>query len=115
MSQTALTQLYKSGGLTALPDAIHLTQQERLPSGNEGHAIQTSGMRQLQLVNDPVKASEGPDSSADGFGKDDLSAFLSGKCLLTVLDKHADELCLQQACFAFFDGLKLLNHKEAGL
>ena len=84
MSQAALTQLYKSGGLTALPDAIHLTQQERIPSGNEGHAMQTSEMMQLQPVNDPVKASEGPDSNADGYGQDDLSAFLSGKCLLTL-------------------------------
>ena len=98
--QTALTQLYKSGGLTALPDAIHLTQQEGLPSGHEGHAMQTSEAMQLQPVNEPVKPSKELDSCADG--QDDLSAFLSGECFHTICkglrSQHDGELCLLSWC-----------------
>lgn len=68
-----------TGGLSSIPDAIHLTQQHTLFPDIDGHKPLANGALQLQSAADHITSiPEKLETRDEGPGTDDLSAFLSG-------------------------------------
>ena len=73
------TSMSLTGGLSSIPDAIHLTQQHTLSPDIDSHKPLANGAVHLQSAADHIAIiPEKLETRDEGPGTDDLSAFLSG-------------------------------------